>query len=295
MIRTRQQQRIYHLASRLPGHWPWRVAPWLYRRTHKAEAESTEAAVADLFRTHFPEASAQQVQAWARQHVNLVAWELMDAMALTRVGPRGDVKLTIDGVEHLQEGLKAGRGAITILTHFDRILTGPIAVAGAGIPVSSLTMEIDENNQLSELEKAYFHRKISTFDRMTGGISVKRNRSVKKIYDSLAQGNTWTILADAWHPEAKNKRAHPFLGKTLYLATGIERIAAHTQAALLHVTSFTQPDGGVRIRILPLQGTPEQAVDQVVGQLERDVRERPWAWWNWGLIDAMTTPPDDGK
>ena len=293
MIRTRNHQRIYRLASLLPGRWPWRVAPWLYRRTHQAEADSTEAAVQALFRRHFPEASAQTVQAWARQHVKLVAWELMDAMALRRVGHRGDVRLSIDGIEHLQRGLKAGRGAIIILTHFDRILTGPIAVAGAGIPVSSLTMEIDENNQLSELEKAYFHRKISTFDAMTGVISVKRNRSVRKIYDSLAQGNTWTILADAWHPEAKNKRAHPFLGKTLYLATGIERIAAHTQAALLHVTSFTQPDGQVRIRIRPLDADPTRAVDQVIEQLERDVRDRPWAWWNWGLIDAMTTPPGE--
>ena len=291
MIRTPQQERIYRLASRLPGRWPWRLAPWLYRRTHAEEARSTEAAVHALFRQHFPDAGEATVQAWARQHVDLVAFELMDAIALRRVGRGGDIPLKIDGIEHLQQGLKAGRGAIIILTHFDRILTGPIAVAQAGIPVSSLTMEIDENNQLSELEKAYFHRKISTFDDMTGGTSVKRNRSVKKIYDSLAQGNTWTILADAWHPEAKNKRGHPFLGKTLYLATGIERIAAHTQAALLHVTSFTEPDGHIRIRIRELDSAPGRAVDQVIEQLERDVRERPWAWWNWGLIDEMTKAP----
>lgn len=291
MIRTPRQERIYRWASRLPGRWPWRLAPWLYRHTHAEEARSTEAAVHSLFRAHFPDATDDTVKTWARQHVDLVAFELMDAIALRRVGHQGDVRLTIDGIEKLQHGLKAGHGAIIILTHFDRILTGPIAVANAGIPVSSLTMEIDENNELSALEKAYFHRKISTFDDMTGGTSVKRNRSVRKIYDSLAQGNTWTILADAWHPEARNKRGHPFLGKTLYLATGIERIAAHTQAALLHVTSFTEPDGSVRVRIRELQGSPEQAVDQVIAQLERDVRERPWAWWNWGLLDAMTTPP----
>ena len=75
------------------------------------------------------------------------------------------------------------------------------------------------------------------------------------------------------------------------LPTGIERIAAHTQAALLHVTSCTEPHGHVRIRIRALDSNPERAVDQVVEQLERDVRERPWAWWNWGLIDEMTKPP----
>ena len=293
MIRTRNQQRIYRLASQLPGRWPWRLAPWLYRRTHKAEAESTEAAVHALFHEHFPEASEATLRGWARQHVDLVAYELMDALALGRVGRHGDVRVEVQGIEKLERGLQAGHGAIIILTHFDRILTGPIGVAHWGIPVSSLTMEIDENNQLSELEKAYFHRKISTFDRMTGGISVKRNRSVKKIYDSLGRGDTWTILADALHPEAKNKRAHPFLGKTLYLATGIERIAAHTQAALLHVTSFTEPDGHVRVRIRELDANPERAVDQVIEQLERDVRERPWAWWSWGLLDAMTTPPGE--
>ena len=291
MIRTPQQERIYRLASKLPGRWPWRVAPWLYRRTHAQEAQSTEAAVLALFRQHFPDASDATVREWARLHVNLVAYELMDAIALRRVGCQGDVRLKVEGMDKLQRGLKAGRGAIIILTHFDRILTGPIAVAQSGVPVSSLTMEIDENNELSSLEKAYFHRKISTFDDMTGGISVKRNRSIKKIYESLGRGDTWTILADALHPEAKNKRAHPFLGKTLYLATGIERIAAHTDSALLHVTSFTEPDGTVRIRIRDLEGTPEQAVDQVIQQLERDVRERPWAWWNWGLLDALTTPP----
>ena len=52
-----------------------------------------------------------------------------------------------------------------------------------------------------------------------------------------------------------------------------------------------EPDGTVRIRIRDLEGSPEQAVDQVIEQLEHDVRERPWAWWNWGLLDALTTPP----
>ena len=51
-----------------------------------------------------------------------------------------------------------------------------------------------------------------------------RGRSRPSDHQSLGRGDTWTILADALHPEAKNKRAHPFLGKTLYLATGIERM-----------------------------------------------------------------------
>ena len=185
MIRTPQQERIYRLASKLPGRWPWRVAPWLYRRTHAQEAQATEAALVTLFRQHFPDASDATVRDWARLHVNLVAYELMDAIALRRVGCQGDVRLKVEGMDKLQRGLKAGRGAIIILTHFDRILTGPIGVAQSGVPVSSLTMEIDENNELSSLEKAYFHRKISTFDDMTGGISVKRNRSIKKIYEEF--------------------------------------------------------------------------------------------------------------
>ena len=50
---------------------------------------------------------------------------------------------------------------------------------------------------------------------------------------------------------------------------------------------------GLASMIRPLDADPTRAVDQVIEQLERDVRDRPWAWWNWGLIDAMTTPPGE--
>ena len=46
----------------------------------------------------------------------------------------------------------------------------------------------------------------------------------------------------------------------------------------------------VEVEVEALPGNPEAAIDAVIQRLDRDVRERPWAWWHWGLWDQMWQP-----
>ena len=287
MIRTRQQSLIYRAAKRLPGHLPWQSAPALYRLTHP-ETKASVKQLIKVFGEHFPDASPQMVHQWAQQHIDLQAWELMDTMMLAQVGNPRRVALEVAGIEPLRRAVGTGQGIILIFNHVDRILGGGLAIARAGVPFHSLTMEIDDNAGLSSSEKAYLTHKVSTFQRLSGGMALRRNASMKRIYAGLETGEVWSILADAWHPSAKGKRAHNFLGRSLHLATGIERIATATGARMFQVTPFTRAPGLLEVQVRMLDTDPETAVNQAIQNLAADISERPWAWWNWGLIDVMS-------
>ena len=89
-------------------------------------------------------------------------------------------------------------------------------------------------------------------------------------------------------------RQHPFLGGRLTLTTGIERMARFTNVPLLYAATYSGGSGRLRVAVEPLPPEPQLAIDAVVARLERDVRERPWAWWCWGQWDQMWSPPTEG-
>jgi KDO2-lipid IV(A) lauroyltransferase len=74
------------------------------------------------------------------------------------------------------------------------------------------------------------------------------------------------------------------------LPTGIERLARSTGVPLLYASTRTLAPGRLEVRVESLAGSPEQAVDHAIQQLHADVRERPWAWWHWGLWEQMWHP-----
>ncbi|MGP1629781.1 MAG: LpxL/LpxP family acyltransferase [Giesbergeria sp.] len=238
----------------------------------------------------FPASSSQQRRQWAHAHLAMLAEETMDASALQRVGQRDGPEIELAGWEHVEALVKAGRGFILVLNHFDRLLAAPIALALRGLTLNTLTMPVLENPDLGEVQRQFLMRKIGVFTRITKGQWRTSAQSLRPVHESLRAGQAWIILADVWDADFTRLRGHRFLGGELRLPTGIERLAQSTGAALLHGVTYSRSAASLSVVVNPLPEEPKQAIDQAIEQLHADVRERPWAWWHWGQWDQMWHP-----
>lgn len=290
----------WRLSGAFPAlaRWPLRSAWRMAGLVGREPREPSQALLHWLearFASVFPASSAQERTVWARAHIRMLAWEMLDAMAFGRLGTWNGPAVTLTGLEHVGQLLEQRRGFILVLNHFDRLLTAPIALARRGITTHVLTMPVLDNADLSGPQRGFLLRKIANYTAVTGGSWRSTDEGLRPVVEGLRAGQGWVILADAWRPEFGRLRAHRFLGGTLELPTGVERIAASSGAALLQAVTYSQGPCALQVQIEPLPPEPRQAVDAAIDRLERDVRAHPWAWWQWGVWDQMWSPASRGE
>ena len=293
MTRAWSLDLLFPFIARVPTALPWRLAGWIGRES-APEREHLLRWLESLFARVFPSASEAQHAQWAKAHLAMLAQEMMDAMAFNRLGRWGGPAIDLQGVEHARSLARQGKGFILILNHYDRLLTAPVALAREGISTHVLTMPVLDNPELGAAQRRFLLRKIQGYTSVTGGRWHTTSDGMRPVHESLRAGQGWVILADAWRPEFGRLRGHPFLGGSLNLPTGIERLAQSTGAALLHAVTYSQRPDHLKVVVEPLPENPQQGIDQVIQRLEQDVLARPWAWWHWGLWDQMWQPAPEG-
>ena len=285
----------FPMLGRLPTALPWRLVHWLGRDA-PALRRATEQFLQQRFKQVFPGATEEQRRQWARAHLDMLATEMLDAAALHRLGEPGGPSVALRGWEHVRALQQSGQGFILVLNHYDRLLTAVIALGRRGVPLNILTMPVVDNPGLSASMRAFLVRKIAATMQITGGQWRTSTEPLRPVHEGLRKGQAWVILADAWSPEFARMRDHAFLGGLLRLPTGIERLAESTGAALLHGCTRSLAPDRMEVVVEALHGNPGDAIDTVIQRLDRDVRERPWAWWHWGLWDQMWQPAaQEGK
>lgn len=279
----------FRTLGRMPTTLPWRLVRWM-GRDNRTIRRGTEKFLQQQFGKIFPEATAEQHHFWARAHLDMLALELLDAAALHRLGARGGPRIEMAGWEHVHDLQRQRQGFILVLNHYDRLLTAAIALGRKGVVLNILTMPILDNPHLGTAQRAFLIHKIASITGITGGQWRVSNESLRPVHEGLRKGQAWVVLADAWSPEFTRMRDHAFLGGSLRLPTGIERLAESTGAALLHARTRSLAPDKLQVTVEALPRPPSVAIDMVIRQLEKDVCERPWAWWHWGLWDQMWQP-----
>lgn len=278
--------------ARLPGSLPWWLAP-LVGHLDTAAAEGARHALVTAFGRVFPQSSPQQRHEWAERHLAMQARETLDACAFPRLHAQRGMRITLEGEAHYRAALARGRGVILVLAHYGRLLTAPVALAARGHRLSMVTMPVLDNPDLPPAMRRFLTKKVAAFGRIIGGEWISTDRPLLPVRRNLARGGAWIILADAWSPTFARLRAHPFLGGSLSLPTGIERLAAATGAALIYGATYEESPRHLHVQLRALPENPAEALGAAVAQLETDVRERPWDWWHWGLLEYIwhSEPP----
>ncbi len=279
----------YRALAGLPGALPWRLAGLLGEGS-LSQRRGTRRFLRELFGQLFPHESAARHGAWADAHLNMLAQEKVDSMAFDRLGNGSGASVQVDGENRVHDLAESGQGFILVLNHFDRLLTAPVALAHRGVVTHVLTMPVLENPQLTAAQRGFLMRKIGSYVQITKGGWRTTGDDMRPVLRGLKEGQAWVILADAWNENFGRMREHPFLGGYLNLPTGIERLARSAQVPLLYAATHTVTPNRLRVVVEQLPADPGAAVDRAVARLEQDVRERPWAWWQWGLWERMWRP-----
>ena len=279
--------------ARVPSRFAWQVAGHI-GDGGKTEQQNLLHWLSERFAKMFPAARPEEHGQWAAAHVRMLRQERLDALAFQRFGRAGGPRIDIEGLAQVQQLSRERQGFILVLNHFDRLLTAPVALARYGIATDVLTMPVLDNPDLSAASRKFLLRKIATYTQVTQGTWRTTDEGMRPVLKSLKEGRAWVILADAWRPEFGRLREHAFLGGWLQLPTGIERLAESANVPLIHGVSYTQAPAHMVVRLEAMDGSPREAINTVVRQLERDVQTRPWAWWHWGLLDRMWRPRVSG-
>jgi KDO2-lipid IV(A) lauroyltransferase len=207
----------------------------------------------------------------------------------------------IEGREHLDAAVAAGRGVILLSHHFDMSRMMYPALHEQGYP----------NYQHAVREAAHAVRTYPLLARalLDKKVRLESASTVKIIYHQpgatfpvmarvLRQGGLLGIAGDGM--AGRHFVEVPFLEGTMAFPTGPARLAARTGALLLTIMCLLDGWFSHRVIVYPPiiceKDSPacvEAATRAQASVLEQYIRERPWSWWVWRRLSVTETP--EGK
>ncbi len=227
---------------------------------------------------------------WLQRHFALLAREVLDVYTmgrLTKGSPQYLMRLDPDALALLRREKAAGRGVVIAMAHFGRVNLLLLALSLAGESLGMLTMPFEDPAlDLDDAERRHLRRKVYTLLEFIQGPLITTNDNLRHLHRALEARQTLVMLFDIpFYPDHRLHRS-PFLGGTLGVPNGIERLVVRTGAQLLYgraVERGWQVD--VSLEPLPTPG----GLAAAVALLERDVKRWPWQWWQWGVFPALWT------
>ncbi|TRZ67179.1 MAG: hypothetical protein D4S02_05615 [Rhodocyclaceae bacterium] len=287
---------LFPLASLLPLPLAYRLAGWLYRHDpvlRRPTREAVATALGKISPEVLPEvANSEQMPALLDHYQTNLGHELLDVYYLPRLTSRNiDRWVDIDGLDLLAAPRPDGRGRILAMAHYGRPSLLFAALGAKGVKLHILTQVIDTRNPYLDRADRWFLRfKVWGNRQANPGEWLTIADNPRQLYQLLKDGDTVVILFDVPPNPGDATQAAPFLGRTLKIPQGLQRLAERTGAALCYGAVH---DSGWRARVT-IEPLPEESVDAAVkgaiSLLERDVRQNPAHWWQWICIDALLFP-----
>ncbi len=224
-----------------------------------------------------------------KRHVNMLAMEALDSYIIPKQTGKTIGRISVlHGKTHLDKALSQGKGVIIVTAHYGRLNMLAYTLGLMGQNTGILTQNIGKDNPLLDwVDRKYLQKKLKSYYQVTKGTGITLGDNQRKIFRALGRNEAMVILMDAYHPDFRNMREHPFLGGTIKLPTGIERISERTRSPLVYGIVKGGQGWRVRAELRPIDGYGKEAFDRAVEELEKDVRERPWDWWQWGYMNSM--------
>ncbi len=227
-----------------------------------------------------------------KNNLNMLSMEIMDAFIVPRLTPKSIGRLcTISGIEQIRLALKQKRGLIIATAHFGRLLMIPFTLGILGVKVRSLSQDISKKNPYIDwVDRAYLQNKVKKLYKTSKIRGITLGEDLREIYKALRKNQILFILMDAYPPGITRLQARPFLGGSLRLPTGIQRISQRTKAPLVYAAVKPDRNWRVKVKIDPIPGYGPEAFEEAVRKLEADIAKQPCQWWQWGYMNTMWTP-----
>lgn len=282
---------LFWLAARLPQGLRVRAGlglGWFCQRVLRFRG----AVVRDNVRQAFPDWPPAEREALIRdiyRHLGLLVFELL---SLPRLRP-DDVRglCTVDGREHLDRALSAGRGALVLAAHTGNWELGQAAVAACGYRTCTVVKEI--KGELGQ----YVAERLRT---PHGIVPVPRRRAMRLIGEALASGAGVGFVLDQ-NMTADEGVFVNFFGRPACTMHGLAVLAFRHGVPVVPVHFWREPDNRHhRVRFLPevpwescgarLGAAARHNTQRYTTIIEDMIRSHP-AQWVWIHRRWRTQPP----
>lgn len=228
-----------------------------------------------------PEIGSSTREQMARETFRNAGRSFAELAQWPRIKNRLGELITIEGIDHLERGVAAGRGVIVVTGHIGNweLLAATMAHHGYRLNVVARRMN-DE----------HFDSMISIFRSGAGVHTIRReNRTaMRDIVRGLRAGGVLALLVDQ---DTRGRGIFvPFFGRPARTSPGAATIALRTRAPVLAAFIERRPPGH-NIRFQPLyefdteegrRPTLEELTASFTEAIELQIRRRPteWVWWH---------------
>lgn len=205
--------------------------------------------------------------------------------------------VTVEGREHLDAALAAGRGAIVFTSHYGSMCLTIIALARLGYRMNVIARSLEaDDNPLNEIVRRYGEAKVAALEDICGipFIIPGKPGAMERMRAALGAGELLYILLSVPPELARHNGRVRFLGHTAELPLGAEYIASETGAALVPTT--IRRDAGVlrhTLTIGPRVPGPEAGpgtLQRCVDVLEQEIRVDPSQFFMWEYARSFWVP-----
>lgn len=203
---------------------------------------------------------------------------------------------TIEGVDHLDEALAKGKGAVLLGSHLNSkgVLITVMMLRNRGYDVSLALPSDHELHGFTLFGKNVLRQnERTTLKERVGGFFVQFN--VRPIVTRLARNGVVAQTGDGWHSAAF--KSVPFLGRSLPFTTGMISVAQSTGAMVVPLNVVGDPPN-IRAVISPPFSVPkgddpgadlEVAVARYAKTLESALVGNVVCWEHWLIEDTLNT------
>jgi KDO2-lipid IV(A) lauroyltransferase len=239
----------------------------------------------------FPDLTQGQVETIARASFAHLGRTAIETALLPGIGRQGllDLVTRVDGWEHLERAMDAGRGIVMMAGHHGNweLLAGYIAARG-------VTVDVIVRGMANPLFDSY----INDIRRALGLTVVHDSEAVKRTPRALREGKAVGFVADQGVLGLASTYVN-FFGRPAKTPRGAAVFALRFNAPILFVDALRQPDGTYEVIIepveVPVTGKREADVDAIITRftelLEKWVRKVP-AQYFWQHRRWKRQPPD---
>ena len=253
----------FNHAVAAPGGAAWF---WLNGRQRHAALENYAAALG-------LDRSDPEVSRVARKAFQNYGRMLMDFMLIGSLTPEELLKrMSVDGLEHLDAALAAGRGAIMAVPHMGSWDMAGAYAGALGYPISAVAERFP-----GSLNDAV----VRTRSRFGLNVILLGRAAVRSITKALEANSVVALLCDLEQGQGVDVR---FFGRRATVPGGPAAIALKTGAALMPAYQYTVSPGHHHVHLDPAikwpAGTTKEGLMQtVISRFEQFIAARPDQWY----------------